>query len=1296
MPPNSKGGAFIHDPKLAGEREVYAQVKLFFHSANDAKMITTRSMQLTLKKTASTFKTLEGNLVVIKDGHRQKVSARCAELESLMPLYLGVSKAILENVIFCHQEDSLWPLSEPTALKKKFDEIFEAQKFTKALDNIKVLRKEYANEIKMLQQQTDYLKADREKAAALEKDAKRIKNDISIHQETVGTLSGSLEIIVKKLEKLMSSKQTFRDILYELDYLQKGIEGDINSIAELRSSIKLLPQTESQLREEIENFGAKTQERRERVEEIEQSIQHKKVDLTGTRRHYNENILKEGNLQAAYESHLQVLANRSKAILQVCKTLDIPTGIKQRVQAKLEETEKEAAGEQEGKGIPQLDTEDYEELYQILEHLSARYQHELNAERNNNLLIENQHEQKVQNMTTERLQHEQSILNHERNVRQFTEKTAALKRTISSIPINESDVAYEEAQLADIEKSIVEANDVVEKISSGGEIQENENKLKQLSEDVDDLNEKLKIVNNESENRAKLGVLSEDLKKREKARLVLVEAKKQEFAKFGIDIDEKDDDGLNENKGNNSSSVEKQLRKAIEEHQKLYDQAIHELDSSRRELTLAESRLSVNTQKLESLQAEKKTLLDKIYSEIDFDCSEYSARVIELEAQEAELSSEIGQASFFKSLHQRAIQDAETHNRCLMCFREFQVAADKDGFLHIINEKEERIQNVDKLKTTYGQVVEAIKVLRSIAPSIERLDTLEQTLIPYDADRKEGLEASVKEQTQAVEAAKEKVQKCKQELESVEQLQRPASDLLRNTNELLSIKAQISAAKAQLITLDSNGSNSSETGLLSGSEILAQLGVKGEEAKRVRKDLDKLLETRYQARAKISSLQITQAEKTESIGKIRKQLETKTEAEAEIVKLEKERDDTNKVIVSERKLLEKVCVKLASLDKQKNEIKVKAAEAESKISSKYREVVDSTSELQKMTDLVTQYETSNGKEKLEECRSLVAALEEKINKIDQELEGNEFELKKAEKALMDLSSHERLLKDNLKLVEMEKEIQVKRERVEELELENAESEKIKFEEQTQQLRQQEAQLSSERAGVLGEMRQLNDQLVNVTTQLERDYQTTATDYKKSLLQLETTTLVNEDLAKYAKALDAAIMSYHSLKMREINRIVDDLWKKTYSGTDVDTILIKSENETSGRGGRTYNYRVCMVKQDVELDMRGRCSAGQKVLASIIIRLALAECFGVNCGLIALDEPTTNLDEDNIESLAKALNQIIAARQQQKNFQLIVITHDEKFLLHMNAAAYTDCFYRVSRNERQLSQIEWVPISRISE
>ena len=63
----------------------------------------------------------------------------------------------------------------------------------------------------------------------------------------------------------------------------------------------------------------------------------------------------------------------------------------------------------------------------------------------------------------------------------------------------------------------------------------------------------------------------------------------------------------------------------------------------------------------------------------------------------------------------------------------------------------------------------------------------------------------------------------------------------------------------------------------------------------------------------------------------------------------------------------------------------------------------------------------------------------------------------------------------------------------------------------------------------------------------------------------------------------------------------------------------------------------MIKNSKEVNMRGRCSAGQKVLTSIIVRLALAEAFCVNCGILTLDEPTTNLDRDNIESLATNLS-----------------------------------------------------------
>jgi DNA repair protein RAD50 len=43
-----------------------------------------------------------------------------------------------------------------------------------------------------------------------------------------------------------------------------------------------------------------------------------------------------------------------------------------------------------------------------------------------------------------------------------------------------------------------------------------------------------------------------------------------------------------------------------------------------------------------------------------------------------------------------------------------------------------------------------------------------------------------------------------------------------------------------------------------------------------------------------------------------------------------------------------------------------------------------------------------------------------------------------------------------------------------------------------------------------------------------------------------------------------------------------------------------------------------------------------MLASLVIRIALAETFSANCGILALDEPTTNLDHSNIESLGASL------------------------------------------------------------
>ena len=178
-----------------------------------------------------------------------------------------------------------------------------------------------------------------------------------------------------------------------------------------------------------------------------------------------------------------------------------------------------------------------------------------------------------------------------------------------------------------------------------------------------------------------------------------------------------------------------------------------------------------------------------------------------------------------------------------------------------------------------------------------------------------------------------------------------------------------------------------------------------------------------------------------------------------------------------------------------------------------------------------------------------------------------------------------------------------------------------------------------------------------------------------------------EIAEKMDALEEALMVYHHEKMKEINSTLADFWRLTYKGNDIEAIEIKSDvSKENNSRVRSYNYRIVLkTHDDAELDMRGRCSAGQKVLASFIIRLSLAETFCANCGILALDEPTTNLDQENIEGLANALKEIIEARKRQDSFQLIVITHDEMFMqcLGQDLAEH---FWKVEKDSNSYSTI----------
>ncbi|KAJ8971927.1 hypothetical protein NQ314_000476 [Rhamnusium bicolor] len=245
-------------------------------------------------------------------------------------------------------------------------------------------------------------------------------------------------------------------------------------------------------------------------------------------------------------------------------------------------------------------------------------------------------------------------------------------------------------------------------------------------------------------------------------------------------------------------------------------------------------------------------------------------------------------------------------------------------------------------------------------------------------------------------------------------------------------------------------------------------------------------------------------------------------------------------------------------------------------------------------------------------------------------------------------------------------------------------------EEKQKLQKRIDNYQREISSLTGQKEEILKQIEEIEDELEKPQNKNAyNNYKKQYYELRVQQIVIQDLSNYVNILERSVLQFHRERMVQINRTIRELWRNIYRGNDIDYIEIQTDESTIGGPNkrRTYNYKVVQVKKGIELEMRGRCSAGQKVLACLVIRMALAETFSAHCGILALDEPTTNLDKENILSLSDALSRIITVREKEKNFQLFIITHDEEFLNTLTRVQSLDSFWRVRRNEDGFSRVE---------
>ncbi|KAI1106188.1 hypothetical protein F4804DRAFT_301841 [Jackrogersella minutella] len=1254
LPPNSKGGAFIHDPKLCGEREVLAQVKLKFIVPPETTYVVTRSLQLTMKKTTRSQKTLEGILLTNYAGEKSSTSSKVIDLDTAVPTALGVGSAILDAVIFCHQDESLWPMSEPSALKKRFDEIFEAMKYTKAIDNLKMLKKRQGEDLQKLKILEGQEKVNKDKADKCEKRAKALEAEIEGLRGNYDAAEKEKEVADENALEMHQQANSFLNIVNELNsskrelgYLQQKLEETRSRMDEMDESDGWLEDTLAQYEDRVTRYG------QELDENIKQYGQYQK-ELSGSRRDMDEKLAERGMRQSDKAKYERQLASRIEHIHQAAQLHSI-RGFDgdlddRKVQAFQERTQKLLADKK--RELENLQTENAEEL-------------------DNKRAI-------IADLESQKTRHSQNRVFARQEIGKIEKRTAALQKNLSSVEVDEGSKALLDSSFKDVEERLKQTTQDLQNSDFDTKLQREEGRLQQLEAENSRLGRELVESTRLLSDRAQLDVRKTELTEKKRKLDTLTSTWSEKMSNM-VGSSWK------------PSTIDREFQNVLQSKNQAYEESARKRDDTVQQLKQIQFTLSSSQEKAKKRNEETercKTAVLKALKTADPTC-EKPPTVDKLpkeikRLQEAILTLETDIALFehMKGYYQGCQKVLDTHNRCRLCDRTFATANDKSRIIRKINEALQDTKRED-MQADLAEFEELLKDLLAVRPQSESYARLVSEKEDSDREIRVGKERE-ESMVQRVEEMDEVVRGKLDEKQDFESMRKTVHAISQTYNEIEEAEAQVERIMSQ---------QQSSSAVRSTQDIHELQDKCAEQMRAVKNDISKLSNDRQRMRDLLNSLELEQSRLSNRIKDAARQLEKKKGFQDQI---QTQRDDVSKqkeAIQEADKELGLIEPEISKAKTIRDDTQQRGRVKEKKVAEERDGLAASVNELKLINSDIQDYLDRGGPSLLAATERAIQSLDNGIKRIEKDMNDLTARTNKIKEEIGNSEVRRKNIIDNLTYRKTLRDIEKFRRNIAELESRNANDDYERLDLEARNWESRSHKLNADIGLIKGTMTSKDEELRRLLLEWETDYENAAQQYRETHIKVETTKAAIEDLGKYGMALSNAIMRYHALKMEEVNRIAGELWQSTYQGTDIDTILIKSDSEvTTGRS--SYNYRVCMVKQDTEMDMRGRCSAGQKVLASIIIRLALAESFGIGCGLIALDEPTTNLDRDNIRSLAESLHAIIQARKAQANFQLIVITHDEEFLRHMRCSDFCDSFYRVERNDKQNSTIDREDISKV--
>merc|ERR1712166_1626053 len=156
-----------------------------------------------------------------------------------MARLMGVTEPLLNLVIFCHQEDSNWPLDESSKVKGKFDPIFAAQKYNDCLKEIKNQRLALMTQVRDCNKDLEHYAEYKKMAQEKERTLKSLNQDKDELGEQLTEMEKELKPMKEKQKEIDQIASGFSDIQNKYTEAKTSLEIHNKQVEDTRSSLRL-------------------------------------------------------------------------------------------------------------------------------------------------------------------------------------------------------------------------------------------------------------------------------------------------------------------------------------------------------------------------------------------------------------------------------------------------------------------------------------------------------------------------------------------------------------------------------------------------------------------------------------------------------------------------------------------------------------------------------------------------------------------------------------------------------------------------------------------------------------------------------------------------------------------------------------------------------------------------------------------------------------------------------------------------------------------------------------------------